>query len=329
MNPEATGSGRPVSAAPVLEVRGRRLVLDGTLIMGVVNASPESFSDGGRLTSTADRIALGRELIAAGTDVIDVGGQSAVTNQPEIDAGEELDRVLPIVARLASDHPDVLISVDTYKPKVAAACLDAGAAIINDVSGLAYPEVAELCARHRAALVVMHTAAPPKWRLQAPDLYADVVAEVVDFLRDRIDQAVAAGLPREALIVDPGPDFTKTPHQTIALLRELDRVRALGRPVLLALSRKDFLGAILQKRPRGRDAGTLAAIAYLTAAAPGNIVRVHDVDATRDALLTIDALAGRSDIDADYLLPDTLRYEQSPPPPTTEARTSSRQTSCS
>lgn len=300
-------------AAPVLLVHGRSLVLDGTLIMGVVNASPESFSDGGLRSSTADRIALAGELIAAGADVIDVGGQSAVTNQPELDARVELDRVLPIVERLASDHPDVLISVDTYKPTVAAACLDAGAAIINDVSGLADPALAELCARHRAALVIMHTKARPKQRLQAPDLYTDVVSEVLDFLRARIEQATDAGLPRESLIVDPGPDFSKTPHQTIAVLRELRRVRALGRPVLLALSRKDFLGAVLQAKPRARDAGTLAAIAYLAGSAPGNIVRVHDVAATRDALRTIDTLTGRIEVDPDYVLPDTLRYEQPPP----------------
>jgi dihydropteroate synthase len=308
---------RPVNAsahAPVLAVRGRSLLLDRTLIMGVVNASPESFSDGGRRTSTAARVALAGELIAAGADVIDVGGQSAVTNQPELEAREELERVLPIVERLVADHPDVLISVDTYKPAVAAACLTAGAAIINDVSGLAYPELADLCTQHRAALVIMHTKARPKQRRQAADLYTDVVAEVVAFLRDKIDQAVAAGMPRESLILDPGPDFTKTPHQTIALLRQLDQVRALGRPVLLALSRKDFLGAILHKTPRARDAGTIAAITYLAGSAPGNIVRVHDVRATRDALQTIDALTGRTDIDPHYVLPDQLRYEPPPPP---------------
>src|SRR5439155_19004371 len=138
----------------------------------------------------------------------------------------------------------------------------------------------DLCADRRAALVIMHTKARPKQRLQTADLYADVVAEVVEFLSGKLDQAVAAGVPRESLIVDPGPDFTKTPHQTIALLRDLDRVRALGRPVLLALSRKDFLGAILERTPRGRDAGTLAAIVHLVGSAQGNIVRVHDVAAT-------------------------------------------------
>ncbi len=303
------GSLRRSPAPPELQIHGRRVALDHTLIMGVVNASPESFSDGLPHASTADRVTHAQDLIAAGADIIDVGGQSSVTNQPELDAAAELERVLPIVERLVHDHPDVLVSVDTYKPAVAAECLRAGAAIINDVSGLAYPDVADSCAQYGAALVIMHTKAAPKQRLQAADLYDDIVGEVVDFLAAKIDLSVAAGLQRESLIVDPGPDFTKTPHQTIALLRELDRVRALGRPLLLALSRKDFLGAILQKKPRGRDAGTLAAVAYLAGSTPGNIVRVHDVAATRDALLTIDVLTGRTDVDPTYTLPDALRYE--------------------
>jgi dihydropteroate synthase len=300
---------------PVLAVRGRRLTIGSTLIMGVLNASPESFSDGGHPVGVAERVELGRRLVEAGADIIDVGGQSAVTNQPELDAGEELGRVLPIVERLVRDHPDVLISVDTYKPTVVAACLDAGAAVINDVSGLAHPEVAELCARHGAALVLMHTKARPKQRRQSADLYTDVVGEVVDFLRAKMDEAVARGLSRESLILDPGPDFAKTPHQTIEVLRHLDRVRTLGRPVLLALSRKDFLGAILQRRPRGRDVGSLAAIAYLTGSTPGNIVRVHDVAATADVIRTIDGMTGRTPIDPDFVLPDALRHETPRPSP--------------
>jgi dihydropteroate synthase len=163
--------------------------------------------------------------------------------------------------------------------------------------------------RYDAALVVMHTKALPKQRLQRRDLYDDVTGEVLAFLTDRLERAVAGGLPRESLIVDPGPDFAKTPHQTISMLRRLPEIRALGRPVLLALSRKDFLGAILERSPQGRAAGTIAAIAYLTADTPGSIVRVHDVAATRDALRTIDVLAGRAEVDPDYVLADSIRYE--------------------
>ena len=238
-----------------LRIRNEVRQIDGTWVMGVVNASPESFSDAGR-SSTLDRqLDLAAHAIAAGADVIDVGGQSAITNEPELDAQSEIERVLPIIEWVHRRHPDVLISVDTYKPTVAAASVDAGASIINDVSGLRYPQVAEICADAGAALVIMHTAAPPKVRLQRSDLYHDVAAEVVAFLEAAIEQAVGAGMPREALIVDPGPDFTKTPQQTVTLLREMHRVRALGRPVLLALSRKDFVGAVLNK---SREAGTPA-----------------------------------------------------------------------
>jgi dihydropteroate synthase len=294
---------------PALRAGGRWLTVDRPLVMGVVNASPESFSDGAARRSVDEQLRHVDELVAAGADIIDVGGQSAVTNQPELDAQVERDRVLPIVRYLAAQHPDTLVSVDTYKPLVVEQCLAAGAAIINDVSGLRHPEIVESCVRHQSGLVIMHTAAPPKKRLQNPNLYDDVVDEVVNFLTERVAAAVEAGLPAEAIVLDPGPDFTKTPFQTVAVLRNLDRVRALGRPVLLALSRKDFLGAILRRSPRGRDAGTLAAITYLVGDHPGSIVRVHDVAAARDVLRVLDVLTGRAELDPNYVLPDSLRYE--------------------
>jgi dihydropteroate synthase len=291
-------------------MRGQRLVIDGTLVMGIVNASPESFSDGRVAGSPQQSIELADSLIDAGADILDVGGQSAVTNQPELDAQDEVQRVLPIVEWLARNRPHTPVSVDTYKPLVVDETLKAGASIINDVSGLAYPEIAAICARHGAALVVMHTSAAPKQRLQRADLYGDVRREVLDFLRARLAELEELGFGRESVIVDPGPDFTKTPHQTLALMRDLDAVRALGRPLLLALSRKDFLGAIVQRSPRGRDAATLAAITLLTHDRPGNIVRVHDVSAVRDVLRTVEFLKGQREIEADYVLPDELRYER-------------------
>lgn len=297
------------SPSPTLLIKGGVRTIDSTLVMGVVNASPESFSDGGRHSSFDAQVALAESLIAAGADIIDVGGQSAVTNQPPVEEDLEVERVLPIVEWLRREFPDVLVSVDTYKPRVVDAVLEAGAQIINDVSGLRYPEVASRCAEHEAALVIMHTAAPPKVRLQDPALYADVTSDVVAFLGERMEVAVDAGVPREALILDPGPDFTKTPYQTVEMLRRIDDVRALGRPLLLALSRKDFLGAITHRTPRQRDAATAAAIAHL-AVTPGNIVRVHDVAAAVDVIATIDVLVGRRDIESDYVLPDSLRYEK-------------------
>ena len=295
--------------SPVLLIKGSARTIDSTLVMGVVNASPESFSDGGRHASFDAQIGLAASLIDAGADIIDVGGQSAVTNQPPVEEELEVERVLPIVEWLHRQFPDVLVSVDTYKPRVVDAVLQAGAHIINDVSGLRFPEVACSCAEHGAALVVMHTAAPPKVRLQDPALYADVTADVVGFLQERMQVAIEAGVPRESLILDPGPDFTKTPYQTVEILRRIDEFRAFGRPLLLALSRKDFLGAITHRTPRQRDAATAAAIAHL-AVTPGNIVRVHDVAAAVDVIATIDVLVGRRDIEPDYVLPDSLRYEK-------------------
>ena len=292
-----------------LAMRGRTVTVDSTLVMGVVNASPESFSDAGRFANTDQRIELCAELVEAGADIIDIGGQSAITNQPELEAEVEAERVLPLVRWLHQHHPDVLISVDTYKPLVVEATLAAGASIINDVSGLLYPQIVDSCVRHRAALVVMHTRARPKVRLQEVGLYDDVTTDVVAFLRERIEVAVARGLDPAAVIVDPGPDFTKTPAQTVSLLRRLDEVRSFGRPVLLALSRKDFLGAITGRTPRSREAATHAALAYFVST-PGNIVRVHDVRAAKDVIATVETLAGLRDLDEDYVLPDELRHER-------------------
>jgi dihydropteroate synthase len=276
--------------------------------MGVVNASPESFSDAGRFSTLDSRLELAATLIEEGADVLDIGGQSAITGVPEIDADLENERVIPIVEWIRATYPDVLISIDTYKPRVVEASLAAGADIINDVSGLLYPEVAALCARSGAALVVMHTAAPPKVRKQDADLYGDIGAEVRDFLTMKSDEAVALGVPRESIILDPGPDFAKTPHQTLTLLQEIAGVRALGRPVLLALARKDFRGAITGRSPRARGAATDAAIAHF-AAVPGGIVRVHDVAAALDVIATVEALNGLRDIAVDYVLPDEIRHE--------------------
>ncbi len=296
-----------MSSAPVLRIKGVSLAVEGTLVMGVVNASPDSFSDG-RATNIDAQRARCDELVAAGADIIDIGGQSAITNRPEVEAELEAALVAPLVEWMVAEHPDVLVSVDTYKPRVVDAVLDAGASIINDVSGLLYPEIVSSVVRHDAALVIMHTAAKPKVRRQDPELYADVVGEVRDFLAERLERVIALGLPRESVILDPGPDFTKTPHQTVELLRGIDAVRELGRPVLLALSRKDFLGAITGRSPRGRDAATAAAVAFF-ADGPGNIVRVHDVAAARDAVATVEVLAGLREIPRDYLLPDTIRHE--------------------
>jgi dihydropteroate synthase len=276
-------------------------------LMGIVNSTPDSFSDAGRHPTLESRVTLARELIAAGARVIDVGGESGTTNRPPVEAGEEIERVVGLIERVAAE-PGVLVSVDTYKPAVAVAAIAAGATIVNDVSGLRDPELADVCAQTGAALVVMHTRAAPKQRLQDPDLYGDVLAEVMRFLGERLELARSRGVADEQLIVDPGPDFAKTPTQTIELLRGAARLHEFGRPVLLAVSRKDFVGALTERPPRDRGAGTLAALAYGMELG-AQIFRVHDVAAAADFLTVLATLRGQREVPPGLALPDELRWE--------------------
>ena len=245
----------------ILRAGAHRLELGARpLLMGILNATPDSFSEARGEEPVSVRLARGRALVAAGADIIDVGGESARGDRPAVTAAEEIARVEELVAALVKDG--ALTSIDTYKYDVAAAAIAAGASVVNDVSGLRDERLAELCASTGAALVVMHTAVEPKGTLLDPATYDDVVADVRAFLRTRIDVALAAGVAAEQLIVDPGPDFAKTPAQTVAVLRRMDLLRGLGRPILLAASRKDFVGAITGRPPASRDAGTLAALGY-------------------------------------------------------------------
>jgi dihydropteroate synthase len=299
--------------APVLRVRARDRVLElgeRPWLMGIVNATPDSFSDGGLHATTQERLRLARALLAAGADLIDVGGESARTDLPRVEVEEEIERVAPLIERI-SEELGATVSVDTYKPAVARAAIDAGARIVNDVSGLRDPALAELCARTGAALVVMHTRAAPRQRLQDPELYADVLGEVLAFLRERIAVARAHGVAEEQLILDPGPDFAKTPAQTVALLSQAARLHELGRPLLMAISRKDFVGALTSRRPRERLAGTLAALAHgLDVGA--HIFRVHDVAAAADYLAVRAALTGEREPPRTLELADELRHDRSP-----------------
>lgn len=295
----------------VLRLPGRVLdVGERPLLMGVVNASPDSFSDDGTIRTLHQRVALGCALHADGADILDVGGESAITGRPPVAVEQEIERVVPLVARLAAET-GAIISVDTHKPQVAAAAIDAGAAIVNDVSALQDTALADVCARTGAALVVMHTRAAPKQHLQDRALYDDdgVVADVLALLRERIAVAVAAGVSLEQIIVDPGPDFTKTPAQTVAVLRDLERLSVLQRPLLLAVSRKDFVGAITGRSPRERLAGTLAAIGHGVDHG-ASILRVHDVAAVADYLAVRAALRGELGVDPGLTLVAHLRHER-------------------
>ena len=303
-----------MSRPPTLIVRGRELDLTGPVLMGIVNASPDSFSDRGETRTTAERVALALDQVAQGAGIVDVGGQSGITGVPEIPVEEEVARVLPVVEGILDAAPDVLVSVDTYRPAVVEAVLDAGAAIVNDVSGLLYPEVATLVAEAGAGLVLMHTRARPKHKVLDDALYAEVggvTADVVAFLRQRLDVAHEAGVDPRSTILDPGPDFAKTPAQTVEVLRDLDAVEALGRPLLLALSRKDFIGAITQRPPRARLGGTLASVGHVSDR-PGVILREHDVGVVADYLSVAAVLAGRRDLPAGARLAEELRREPAP-----------------
>jgi len=291
-----------------LRARGRSYALEGApWLMGIVNATPDSFSYAGLHPTLDAREALGRELIAAGARILDVGGESGVTNRPPVEAREEIERVVPLIERLTA-HAGALVSVDTYKPAVAQAAIAAGAAIVNDVSGLRHEELADVCAQTGAALVVMHTAAPPKQRVQDPGLYGEIVDDVMRFIGERLELARSRGVADEQLIVDPGPDFAKTPAQTVTLLRGVARLHEFGRPLLLAISRKDFVGALTARAPRERGAGTLAALAH-SIDIGAQIVRVHDVRAAADFIAVLEALRGSDAVPADLALPDSLRWE--------------------
>jgi dihydropteroate synthase len=292
----------------LLTARGR-LCLNRPWLMGIVNATPDSFSDAGERQTLEERVELAAQLLEDGADVIDIGGESGVTNRPAVEAEEEIERVVPLIERVSGEL-GALVSVDTYKPRVAEAAIEAGAAIVNDVSGLREIRLAAICARTGAALVVMHTRAEPKQKLLDPSLDGHVADDVESFLRERSALAIECGVAAEQLLLDPGPDFGKTPAQTIETLRAIERLHELGRPLLLAVSRKDFLGAITGRAPRQRLAGTLAAIAYGLDAGV-HVLRVHDVAAAADFVKVRAALRGEIEVAGSLRLADELRWQRS------------------
>ncbi|WAX78732.1 dihydropteroate synthase [Streptomyces sp. KMM 9044] len=260
---------------------------DRCAVMGVVNVTPDSFSDGGRWFDTTTAVKHGLDLVAQGADLIDVGGESTRPGATRVDETEELKRVIPVVRGLTSEG--VTISVDTMRASVAEQSLAAGAALVNDVSGgLSDPGMIPLVADAGAPFVVMH------WRglLEGGNVkgtYDDVVTEVVDELRARVNAVLAGGIAPDRVIVDPGLGFSKSADHDLALLARLDRLRALGHPLLVAASRKRFLGHVLAgpdgapPPARERDAAT-AAVSALAARGGAWAVRVHEVRATADAV---------------------------------------------
>lgn len=262
-----------------------------TAIWGIVNVTPDSFSDGGRYLDPDAAIAHGRLLLEQGADVLDVGGESTRPGSEPVGAEEEIRRVLPVIEALAADGATV--SVDTYRAETARVALAAGARIVNDVSGgLAEPEILSVAADAHAFVALGH------WRGPSADMYANasydrIGAEVAAELHDRVDAARAAGVLRERIILDPGIGFAKAGEQNWTLLRQLDEVRRLGYPVLIGTSRKRFLNTALGEDPslERRDLATAVTSAF---AARGGIhaVRVHDVASTRDAIAVMEAWEG-------------------------------------
>ena len=259
------------------------LPLDRPLVMGVVNVTPDSFSDGGKFLHADAAIAHARRLVEEGADILDIGGESSRPGADPVPLGEELRRVLPVLAGcVALGKP---VSVDTYKPEVMQAVAAEGAAMLNDIWGFRRPgafEAACVAARAGLALCVMHMQRDPQ-NMQSEPFYEDVVAEVGTFLRERIAAFEAAGVPREQLVSDPGFGFGKTVQHNLTLLHHLTELAGIGVPLLAGLSRKSTIGAITGRGPGERMVGSVAA-ALIAAQNGATIVRVHDVAATRDAL---------------------------------------------
>jgi dihydropteroate synthase len=269
----------------------RVLRLDGrALVMGIVNVTPDSFSDGGRFAATEAAVAHALELVRQGADLLDVGGESSRPGSEPVPADEELRRVLPVVRELAA-RTAVPISVDTTKAAVADACLAAGAHVVNDITALrGDPDLAAVVAARRAGVVLMHMRGTPQ-TMQDDPRYDDVTAEVCRFLEQRLHAAAAAGIDSGRVVLDPGIGFGKTTDHNLELLARLGAVRALGRPVLLGVSRKGFVGKVLGDRGVGeRLAGSLAVACRAVVRGDTQIIRTHDVRETRDAVRLLAAI---------------------------------------
>lgn len=263
-----------------LQCGGFSLSLKRPLLMGIVNITPDSFSDGGRFFARGDAIAMAMKLVEEGADIIDLGGESSRPGAAPVSAAEELARLVPVL-RAMRDVP-VPVSVDTVKPEVMRVVLDEGAAMINDICALSAPGTLEVVAASNCAVCLMHMQGEPRTMQSSPQ-YDEVTADIKAYLAKRVDAAVHAGVARERIVIDPGFGFGKTVQHNLDLLRGLDEICALDLPVLAGWSRKSSLGKITGRKAEGRLAGSLAA-ALLALQRGAHILRVHDVAATRDVV---------------------------------------------
>ncbi len=264
-----------------LDCRGRALDLSRVAVMGVLNVTPDSFSDGGRFAVRDAALAQARRMVEEGAAVVDVGGESTRPGAQPVSVQEELDRVIPVIESLARDVP-VPVSIDTAKPEVMRAAVNAGAGLINDVLALRAPGALDAAAALRVPVCLMHMQGEPR-RMQDDPRYTDVVGEVRDFLKERMDACIHAGIPRARLVIDPGFGFGKTLEHNLELLRSLRAFAALGVPVLAGLSRKSMIGKALGL-PVERRLHASVALALMAVQNGARIVRVHDVAPTVEAI---------------------------------------------
>lgn len=266
-----------------LHAGDEKIPLDRTLVMGILNVTPDSFSDGGKWVDVDRAVARGLEMRAQGADIVDVGGESTRPGAPPVGADEEMRRVLPVIERLGGR-----ISIDTSKAVVAEAALRAGARIVNDVTALRDPRMARVVARAGAAVILMHMKGSPR-TMQKNPRYRDVVRDISDFLRRRLRRALSAGIPRDRILVDPGIGFGKRPEHNLEILRRLSEFRRLGCPIAIGTSRKSFIGQVLGRDVHERLAGTAATVAAAVLRG-ADLVRVHDVKEMADVARMSDAL---------------------------------------
>jgi dihydropteroate synthase len=283
-------AGNPPVPSQTWQIRDRTLFLDRRpLVLGIVNVTPDSFSDGGRLASPEEAVAHALALVAEGADLLDIGGESSRPGSRPVALDEELGRVVPVV-RILVEQTSVPLSIDTTKAEVARQCLAAGAHIINDITALAGdPDLAGVVRDFGAGVILMHMQGTPETMQLAPS-YTDVVGEVESFLEARLQAVADLGIAGPQVVLDPGIGFGKTLEHNLELLAHLDRLRRLGRPVCLGVSRKGFLGRLLNRPLPERLAGSLAAACYALAFRSAQILRVHDVAPTRDAVTLFSTL---------------------------------------
>ncbi len=272
-----------------LRFPGAKLRLDRTLVMGVINVTPDSFSDGGQFLDAKTAVQRGMEMVEEGAALLDIGAESTRPQSESISPEEEWKRLKPVLKPLV-DRLRVPISVDTYKPETAERALDLGASMINDVMGLRDPEMVKLVSKHDVPVVIMHMQGTPQ-TMQVDPQYGDVVSDIIRYLREQTAKAVEGGVGEEKVVIDPGIGFGKTVDHNLTLLRRLGEFRSLGKPILVGTSRKSFIGTILDVDVHERFEGSLAS-AVLAASKGAHIIRAHDVKETVRAVRIADAILG-------------------------------------